>query len=61
MDIISVEGSNGFRIRGYIDTDVNCRQFSLLIWTLFIGKFVHPIGRGGDGVNGVLEGGELLF
>ena len=43
MDIISGEGSNGFRLRGYIDTDVNCRQYSLLIWTLFIGKFVHPV------------------
>ena len=23
----------------------NCRQFSLLTWNMFIGQFVHPLGR----------------
>ena len=30
-------------------TGENCRQFSLLIKTLFIGQFVHPVGEDGRG------------
>ena len=37
---------DGYSIRGYIDSE-NCRQFRLLIWTSFIGKFIHPVeGKG---------------
>ena len=30
----------------------NCRQFSLLTWNLFIGQFVHLVGREGDWEKG---------
>ena len=29
-------------IRGYYDRGRNCRQFSLLTWTSYIGQFIHP-------------------
>ena len=31
-------------IRGYIDRGKFFRQFSLLIWNLFIGQFIYPVG-----------------
>ena len=41
----------------WIDKGKICRQFSLLIWTLFIGKFVQLLG---DGVNEWLRGIVIL-
>ena len=44
---------NGYRICGYNDGKI-CRQLRLLIWTSFIGQFVHPVG--GNGMYGGLDG-----
>ena len=30
----------------------HCRQFKLLIWTSFIGQFIHPVGGEGWGKGG---------
>ena len=35
-------------ILGHIDREF-CRQLRLLMWTPFIGKFVHPLGGEGMG------------
>ena len=39
---------NGYRLRGYIDRKKLVVNFNWLIWTLFISKFVHPVGRQGN-------------
>ena len=40
---LPIRNNNGYMI--YVDllTGENCRQFSLLIWTSFVGQFVHPV------------------
>ena len=48
-DIISV---NIIMDEEYILTRENCRQLSLLIWTLFISQFVQPVGGEGMGKGG---------
>ncbi len=35
------QGHNGYRIRGYSAMEKFYFQFSLLIWTLFIGQFTY--------------------
>ena len=47
----------------YVDilTGENCRQFSLIIWTPFIGQFVHPVGMKGMGKVVILASCEYYF
>ena len=47
---------NGYRI--YLDIMKICHKVSLLIWTTFIGQFVHPVGGEGTGLRIM---GVLLF
>ena len=40
-----IADSNGYRKRGYVDSE----KVGLLIWSSFIGQFVHLVGRDGIG------------
>ena len=40
-------------MRGYIEGGKIYRQFSFLIWTSFIGQFVHPVR--GEGMGGIFS------
>ena len=47
--ILLFQQCNGYRIYVDIMKGKNCRQFRLLTWNSFIGKFVLPVG--GEGIG----------
>ena len=49
--------NNEYRI--YADRGKFIPQFRLLIRTLFVGKFAHPVG--GNGVKGMDDGGIFIL